>query len=128
MEEQHSKLETRISKDGENAELKHSGLGIASFTLSIISVISIFILFVTAGALDASGDMGDTASIIVGSFFLLLMIVVIISIGLGIAGLVVKNRKRVFAALGLTFSVFIFLLSIFLIIVGLYAISSAGYY
>jgi hypothetical protein len=128
MEEQHSKFGARLVHEGENANLKHSGLGIASFVLSVISIVSIFILFVTAGALNASGGEDEVTNVIVGAFFLFFMMLTVISIGLGIAGLIIKNRKRVFAALGLTFSVIVFLLSIFLVIVGLYAVSSAYYY
>ncbi|MDR2081386.1 MAG: hypothetical protein LBP54_05815 [Campylobacteraceae bacterium] len=128
MEEQHSKLRAHLTHEGKNAELKHSGLGIASFILSVINIVSIFVLFVIAGALNVSGEEDEATDVIIGAFFLFFMLTTIISIGLGIAGLVVKDRKRMFAALGLIFSVVIFLLSIFLIIVGLYMISDAYSY
>ncbi|MDR2100233.1 MAG: hypothetical protein LBP40_05345 [Campylobacteraceae bacterium] len=129
MEEQRSTLKSagNLAWHTENAEQKHSKLGIASFIIAIICVLSLFALFVVAGMLESSGGIGEEAAMIVGALFFLFIILCIISIGLGIAGLIVKGKK-VFAVLGLVFSVGIFLLSIFLIILGLSVINNSSDY
>ena len=85
--------------------LKHSGLGIASFIVSLaMGVYFILVVFVAAViATVTPGDMPDTspAAVIIGLFAVLGLIGCVAGIGLGIAGMCQKNRKKVFSILGL---------------------------
>ncbi|MDO3408823.1 DUF4064 domain-containing protein [Saccharibacillus sp. CPCC 101409] len=102
------------------AALKHSGLGIASFVLGLISIILVAIFFVSAIGLvyslsQSSGAMmADVDSFMnseeftgIGVTFFLVALSLIASAGLsligailGIIGLTMKNRKKVFAVIG----------------------------
>jgi phosphoglycerol transferase MdoB-like AlkP superfamily enzyme len=97
------------SKKGEEMEeKKHSGLGIASFIISIISGILVFFLLVIAGVMEVSTpggiDENSAGAIILGMFLIALMFVSLVALGLGIGGLLHKERKRIFAILGTVFS------------------------
>ena len=106
----------------ENTERKHSWMGIASFITSIAVGLVIFILIVIAGVMEVSTPGGiDEESI--GSMLLGLAIIAMVfldlaALGLGVAGLVPKGRKKVFAILGTSFSSVTLIVIISLIIVG----------
>jgi Na+-driven multidrug efflux pump len=89
-------------------ELKHSGLAIASFATSTVSGVAIFATIVVAGVMEAStpGGMDEKAvgTIIIGLLIFLFLGCALVALGLGIAGLFQRNRKKVFAILGITFS------------------------
>ena len=100
----------------------HSGLGIASFILSIGVGFLIFCTIVVAGVMQNStpGGMDEKAPavILVGLAIIGLVLLDVIAFGLGIAGLFQRNRKKVFAILGTIFSSLVILATILLIIVG----------
>ncbi len=75
---------------------RHSEMGIASFVISIASVIltSLAIVFIKSSSMDISDNFVE---VILGIFFLF----IVISLGLGIAGLFQKERRKVFAVLGM---------------------------
>lgn len=104
-------------------EPKHSGLGIASFIMSIFVGLCMFVVFVVAGVLETStpGGMDENSPVamIVGLCMFGLLFGCLISIGLGIGGLCQTGRKKIFAVLGITFSAIIILGTIALIIIGL---------
>lgn len=87
---------------------KHSGLGIASFVLSIVSLVLIFGLLIVAGVLEATtpGGMDEESveAIVVGLLLFAFIGTALIATGLGIAGLCQKQRKKIFAILGTIFS------------------------
>lgn len=89
-------------------EPKHSGLGIASFVVSITAAIFIFVLIAVAGALELSTPGGiDEESVSVMMIGLLLFAFLsasVVALGLGIGGLFQNDRKNVFAILGTVFS------------------------
>lgn len=89
-------------------EAKHSGLGIASFVLSIVSLVLIFGLLIVAGVLEATtpGGMNEESveAIVVGLLLFAFIGTALIATGLGIAGLCQKQRKKIFAILGTIFS------------------------
>jgi hypothetical protein len=93
-------------------EPKHSGLGIASFILSITSGIFLFLLFVVAGMMEAStrGGMSEDspAAMLIRLFMFGFMFLALIALGLGIGGLFQSNRLKIFAVLGIVFSACIF--------------------
>jgi len=102
---------------------KHSGFGIASFITSIVSGIFIFLLVVIAAVVEASTPGGmDEESVgtaMVGLFFIALIGADLAALGLGIGGLLQKERKKIFAALGTVFSAVSLVVMILLMIVGL---------
>lgn len=100
--------------------LKHSGLGIASFIMAIasilIGVISIIMFFTAIGSLISTGNeylLEDTAyleELIMGgaSSFMASIVAVVVSVGitfvgliLGIIGACSKQRRKVFAVIGI---------------------------
>lgn len=89
-------------------EMKHSGLGIASFVLSIVSMMLIFGLLIVAGVLEATtpGGMNEESveAIVVGILLFAFIGTALVATGLGIAGLCQKQRKKIFAILGTIFS------------------------
>ncbi len=89
-------------------ELTHSEIGIVSFTASIISVVFVFLLIVVAGVLEVTTpggvDVESDSAIIVGLFLFAFVGVLLIALGLGIVGLMQKDRKITFAILGTVFS------------------------
>ena len=89
-------------------EKKHSGMGIASFTISIIVFCSYVFLIIMA--VLASGQhnqaYGNPSKIqsIIGIAMIFLNIIAIVAVGLGIATLFQKERKRLLGIIGLIFS------------------------
>ena len=102
---------------------KHSGLGIASFVTSVVSCVLIFILIMIAGAIELStpGGMDEesAAAIIVGLCLFLFLGFAVLALGLGIGGLIQKDRKKIFAILGTVLATFVLLGSLFIVIVGI---------
>lgn len=98
---------------------EQSGLSIASFTISLIEGIVLFMLIVIAGILEntTSGGMDEesTEAILIGIGMISLIFVSFFSLALGIAGLIQKNTKNVFGILGTVFSAGIFLFLVILI-------------
>lgn len=111
------------------AELKHSGPGIASFIIVLLAIVGyIFsIAMITAaviGIVDQPIDvitesLMEQAGAILG--ILLMMVAAIlhlVALILGVIGLLIKNRKKLFAILGLSFSGGILILLIILFALG----------
>ncbi len=105
----------------EQAEAKHSRLGIASFIISIIGWIESFMLLAVAGYYEATTPGGmDEASftaVIIGMFLFLTIFILLVGTGLGIAGLFQKDQKRIFPILGtvLNSSLIVTLIGVFLV-------------
>lgn len=89
-------------------EQRHSGLGIASFIISIVSGMLIFIVIVIAGVMEVSTpggiDENSAGAVMVGLFLILFVGTALVALGLGIAGLLQKQRKKIFSILGTVFS------------------------
>ncbi len=85
---------------------KNSGLGIASFVTSIIASVLTFVTFAVAGVLQTSkfGGMEYQEAPLVGLAAIGLVLVHLVAVGLGIAGLFQKETKKTFAILGTVFS------------------------
>lgn len=102
---------------------KHSGLGVASFITSIISGVFIFLLIVVAGVMEAStpGGMDEESigAVMVGLFLLLFLGAALVALGLGIGGLLQKERKKIFAILGTVFSAVWLVITFFIMLLGL---------
>lgn len=104
-------------------EKKHSGLGIASFILSIVSGLLIFLVVVVAGVMEASTPGGideeSSGAVMLGLFLFAFLGAALVALGLGIGGLLQKERKKIFAILGTVFSAVSVVLTIFIMIIGL---------
>ncbi len=89
-------------------EQKHSGLGIASFITSLVSGILMFLLVLIAGVMETStpGGMDEESAgaAMVGLFALAFLGAALLALGLGIGGLIQKERKKTFAILGTAFA------------------------
>jgi hypothetical protein len=90
-------------------EKKHSGLGIASFIISIVSSILMFVVFSIGAYLDVSTPGGiseeSTEAVLIGLFTFFLIGALLVAFGLGIGALFQKNRNKIFAILGVLISV-----------------------
>ena len=104
-------------------EQKHSGLGIASFITSIVVGMFMFGLIVAAGVMEASTPGGldeeSVEAVVIGLLMFLFLGLTMVALGLGIAGIVQKGRKKLFAILGTIFSSLTILLTAFILIIGM---------
>lgn len=87
---------------------KHSGLGIASFVVSILDWLLSFVLMAVAVIMELAtpGGMDETspAAVVLGLSLFFLFFVAVVALGLGVGGLVQPDRKKVFPVLGTIFS------------------------
>lgn len=92
-----------------NTRARHSRMGIASFVLSLVPGVLLvglyrLVLFLVSRAPPGADETGYGAGMIV--LALLTTLSEIVALGLGIAGVVQRRRKRLFAFLGIACSVF----------------------
>ncbi|RJE84632.1 hypothetical protein D3P07_22125 [Paenibacillus sp. 1011MAR3C5] len=115
---------------------KHSGLGIASFVLALVALLT-FILSIILIASSLPELMNMTSpeefqqriidnngegfeGLVIGSFIIFLAVgIAFIGFVLGIIGLFMKNRKKVFSIIGTVLNGLITIGSIFMLILGL---------
>ena len=85
--------------------MPHSGLGIASFALSILSGVVIFALVVTAAGVEAStpGGMDEDSAlaVVLGLLMIGSVLLDFVALGLGIASLFQTTRKKIFGIFGI---------------------------
>lgn len=126
---------TPVQPEERGAPLKHSGPGIASFVIGLLSILTMIISMVVmiAGLADYIDENGNlfvpdqeefaTDPSVLGGIllFFLGMLLSVVGVVLGIVGCVIRNRKRVFAILGLVFSGLVAVGMIFTILLGLAA-------
>lgn len=102
---------------------RHSSLGIASFITSIASGFLIFFAFVIAGVMSMSSpevmDEESASAIILGLCLFGSLLVSLVALGLGISGLLQKDRRQIFAVLGTVFSVVMIAGTFLLVLLGL---------
>jgi hypothetical protein len=108
---------------GQPLTSKHSGLGIASFIISLLTGILMCVAIGGATILQASSGgairSNTTVMAILGLFILALIFACLVALGLGIGALFQKNRKRVFGVLGIVISAATIVIWIALEIIGL---------
>ena len=104
---------------------KHSRLGIASFITSIVSGVLMFLLLVIAGVMETSTpggmDENSAGAMMVGLFLFAFLGAALVALGLGIGGLIEKDRKKIFAILGTVFAAITVVGTIFILMLGLAA-------
>ena len=105
--------------------LKHSGLGMASFVISIAQSIGTFVIFVAAGITGAgaekSGKNTEVAFMVIGFLIIGAIFIHLVGLALGIAGAVQKQRKKLFAVLGLVFNALAVIFIALLMTIGILA-------
>ncbi|MEC0368855.1 hypothetical protein [Paenibacillus chibensis] len=97
---------------------RHSGPGIASFIISLISMLAYIVSVGAMGAIFSSSlngeglswsDSSTTGVTVITIILIGLFAANLIGIVLGIVGLVLRNRKKIFAILGLSLNTIIIL-------------------
>lgn len=103
-------------------DAKQSGFGIASFAIAMLTGVGEFFLVIAAGVLETVTPGGineeSLVAIVLGLFLLGGMMMSLLGMGLGVAGLVQADRKKVFSTLGLLFNGMIIFGVISLMIIG----------
>jgi len=96
------------SEQSAPTERKHSGVGIASFVLSVLSGVSLFALFGVAGYMELQSPGGmsedDPTTMLLGVALIGAGMTQFLAFILGAVGLFQANRKKIFAILGTIFS------------------------
>lgn len=124
-------MDEKVMAEGELVPVvkpRHSGMGVASFATSVVAGLLIIVCYIAIiSKTVASGgtlDKHSSFAIISGMIIMALLMCDMIALGLGIAGIIEKNRKRIYAILGIIISAVMILMVISLTIVGL--MSQAG--
>ena len=100
----------------------HSGPGIASFAIGILAGLALFIALGVVAVLynQSPGGLDEKSptAILAGLLIIGLCLVHLLGVGLGIGGLVQKDRRKVFSVLGLAINGVALAGTIALIIIG----------
>ena len=100
----------------------HSGMGIAAFITAGCGAVLMLGLVVIAGIIETTtpGGMEETSmsAILVGLGLMLTALMQLLAFGLGVAGALQADRRRVFAVLGLVFSIGSMLGVVLLMVIG----------
>ena len=105
------------------APTSHSGIGIASFILSLLcglTLVGIIIVAMVIGA-RSGGELDERSPAVmaIGCSALLGLALTLLGLILGIVGIMQKDRKKTFAILGLIFNAVILVGTVALILVGM---------
>ncbi|MFM7148551.1 MAG: hypothetical protein ACKO23_01795 [Gemmataceae bacterium] len=80
-------------------------------------------VFVIAGVMEVSTPEGmneeSAGAVMLGLLLVTSLVASFTALGLGIGGLIEKDKKKIFAILGTVFAAIIFMFTIFLIVLGL---------
>ncbi|MEG2804681.1 hypothetical protein [Stenotrophomonas sp.] len=105
------------------APVRHGGLGIASFILSLGGGLLMFGLVVLAGLAELStpGGMDETApaTVMLGLGIFGAGLLEIVALALGVAGVLQRDRRRTFSILGMIFAGGVLLCTAALMLIGL---------
>ncbi len=101
---------------------KHSGIGIASFIISTVVGLLAFLLIIVAGVMEASTpggiDENSSSAVVVGLLIIGVLGIDVVALGLGIGGLMQKDRRKIFSVLGVVFSTTTVVGIILMIVIG----------
>ena len=106
-----------------NEPQKHSGLGILSFVISLVTGVATIALFTMAAVLESANEGGiqeeSPEAVVLGTFLIIAMVACVVGFALGVAGLFQENRNKTFAVLGTILSTLTGLGSAFTVLLGL---------
>ena len=109
--------------DYKHSVTKHSGLGIASFAIAITTGLILFFLVATAGFLEVTTpggiDENSPAAVLMGLALFGGLLLDMLGLALGVAGICQRDRSKLFAVLGVVISSAVLFGALLLIIVGL---------
>jgi hypothetical protein len=94
-------------KERHYRRLPHSGLGIASLAIAVATGLALLVLITIAAVLEGRpGGMPEDSptTIIIGALAIGCLLVCLLGLALGIAGLVQQGRDKVLAVLGVVFN------------------------
>jgi hypothetical protein len=97
----------------------HKGLGIASFVIGVICLITVMGLVVVAGVATNTGRATTEFNMIIGLAMISVVFIDLIGIVLGIFGAANRSSKKVYPVLGLVLNVLVVALFSALLIIGL---------
>jgi hypothetical protein len=101
---------------------KHSGFGIASFIITLAVGALEFVLIAIAGILEATTpggiDENSPIAMLLGLVMIGGLLVNLLGMIFGVVGLFQRERKKVFALLGVLFGCLVFVGLLFVIIIG----------
>ena len=104
---------------------KHSGVGIASFVIGIVSVLGVCVTFgLSFYAQSASSQTSSSMTSTVGFLGICSMVISLVGVGLGIAGVVQKVQSKVFPIIGLVLSALVLLGMCGIMLLGFSVLSS----
>jgi len=102
---------------GASTHPRHSGLGVASFVVFLVYCTLFFLVFLVSVLLTMSGEplakppaLPSPTVILLGIMLFASVFLSLMGVALGIAGAVQRNRRKVFAVLGIVFNGGFFLL------------------
>jgi len=89
-------------------DFKHSGPGIASFVISLVALVGYIVSFVIAGVMSSSilNEFGEISSdssqafLFLGLAVLVLAALNVIGVVLGIIGISLRKRRKIFGVIG----------------------------
>ena len=99
--------------------LRHKGLGIASFVISIAVLVFVFFLFIIAGAMKNAGTATPAADMVFGGAIFFFWLLDAVGVAIGIAGALDRTAKKTFPVLGIVIGGAVLVLSIVLVLIGL---------
>jgi hypothetical protein len=103
----------------------HKGIGIASFIIGVICIITIMVLIGIAGVMTNTGRATPELNMILGLGMISACFVDLIGIGLGVFGAADRSSKKVYPVLGLILNVVVVALFAALLIIGLLSMRPA---
>ena len=96
---------------------RHSGLGVASFVLALVSIVAMIAVFSYAGYIEGTAEGGvgadESTAMLIGFATFACIALLLVGLVLGLAGLFQSGRRRVFAAVGIGLN------AAFMILIGL---------
>jgi len=103
-----------------NIPRKHSRMGITSFIIALAQGFLTLLVIIFAGILTMRGpqDENEAGFAVLGLFIIAGILAHLVGVGLGIAGMVQKSRKKVFSILGFVFNITVILFVILLMVIG----------
>jgi hypothetical protein len=100
----------------------HSALGVVSLVIAVIAGLAMLVLFVTAAVLmeQSGGDLDEDSpeTMALGLCAFAAFGLTLVGLGLGVAGVLQKDRKKLFGTLGLVANALVILGSLGLICLG----------